>query len=328
MNDIKVSVICLAYNHEKYIESAIKGFLMQKTNFKFEVIIQDDASTDNTAKIVEKYAKEYPDLITAVLQKTNQYQKGVKLSKSVAKAYAQGEFIAFCEGDDYWTDENKLQMQYDIMKSNSEISLCCHAFSCLDVSYMKMTDKVFDFDKNPIDTEYILKNGCGKVQTATYFIRKEIFLDFPKWREAFPVGDFPSLLMASLRGKIHYIPKVMSVYRFGTASSWSKNIMANKEKSIASSNQTISALKLFDEYTDYKYTELVNNRIRFQKFNINFKQKNYKAVKTEYKDFYKNLPKRIRFEYFLSCKLPPIYTLTQKMKNLLKKCLRKTRNKK
>ena len=106
-----VSICCLAYNHEKYIRKTLEGFVNQKTNFNYEILIHDDCSTDNTVNIVEEYRKKYPKLIKPIYQKENQHSKGIKISNVYQFPRAQGKYIAMCEGDDYWTDMNKLQKQ-------------------------------------------------------------------------------------------------------------------------------------------------------------------------------------------------------------------------
>ena len=107
--DIKLSIVCTAYNHEKYIRSALDGFVMQKTNFAFEAIVHDDASTDGTADIIREYAKKYPDIIVPIIQTENQHSKKVQITREIIFPMIKGKYIAFCEGDDYWTDPYKLQ---------------------------------------------------------------------------------------------------------------------------------------------------------------------------------------------------------------------------
>jgi len=123
-----VSVCCTTYNHEKFIQQAIEGFLIQKTTFPFEIIIHDDASTDRTAEIVRRYAEKNPHLIKIILQKENQYKKGMlsgsyfgfePLVRNVLPI-AQGQYIALCEGDDYWTDPTKLQKQKEYLDTHLE----------------------------------------------------------------------------------------------------------------------------------------------------------------------------------------------------------------
>src|SRR5690606_29817302 len=116
-----VSIICYAYNHEKYIKDALNGFVMQKTEFPFEIIIHDDASSDKTADIIREFEREYPHILKPIYQTINQYsiEKG-KVTRICYEA-AKGKYIALCEGDDYWTDPLKLQKQVDFMESNPEV---------------------------------------------------------------------------------------------------------------------------------------------------------------------------------------------------------------
>lgn len=123
-----VSICCITYNHEVFIRDAIEGFLIQNTSFPFEIIIHDDASTDNTANIIEEYANKYPDLFVTILQSENQWSKGGgSIYARFVYPRARGKYIALCEGDDYWTDPLKLQKQVEFLEENTDCSLCFHA---------------------------------------------------------------------------------------------------------------------------------------------------------------------------------------------------------
>ena len=121
----KVSIVCHTYNHEKFIEQALRGFLSQLTGFPFEIIIHDDASTDGTASIVERYQAAYPHIIRAVLQKENQYRLGLR-PQCFTFPLARGDYIAFCEGDDYWTDRDKLAKQVAVMDRHPSVVMSYH----------------------------------------------------------------------------------------------------------------------------------------------------------------------------------------------------------
>ena len=122
-----VSISCITYNHEPYIVQALNGFLMQKTSFPFEVLVHDDASTDRTADIIREYEKKFPKIIKPIYQKENQYSKGfTAVTATWNFPRAQGKYIALCEGDDYWIDENKLQIQVDFLERNPEYTMCFH----------------------------------------------------------------------------------------------------------------------------------------------------------------------------------------------------------
>src|SRR5690554_5452407 len=117
-----VSICCITYNHEHYIEDALKGFLIQETDFPFEILIHDDASTDRTAEIIREYEARYPRLIKPIYQTENKYSQGIKISPTYNFPRAKGEYIAMCEGDDYWIDEHKIKKQYELIsKANTDI---------------------------------------------------------------------------------------------------------------------------------------------------------------------------------------------------------------
>jgi len=122
-----VSICCITYNHARYIAQAIESFLFQKTNFAFEIIINDDASTDGTTEIIEDYRKRYPEIIFPVFQKTNLYSKGIRgMNPRFTFPIARGKYIAMCEGDDYWMDPWKLQKQVDFLEVNSSYVITFH----------------------------------------------------------------------------------------------------------------------------------------------------------------------------------------------------------
>lgn len=121
-----VSVRCITYNHEPYIAQALDGFLMQKTNFPFEVIVHDDASPDKTADIIREYEAKFPKIIKPICETENQYSKHDGSLGRIMDAACKGKYIVLCEGDDYWIDENKLQIQVDFLEGNSEYGMCFH----------------------------------------------------------------------------------------------------------------------------------------------------------------------------------------------------------
>ena len=121
-----VSICCTAFNHEKFIRNCLDGFLIQKTNFKVEILINDDCSTDSTASIIKEYELKYPTLFNVFYQKENQYSKGIKPWPNVLFPASQGKYIALCEGDDYWTDPLKLQKQVDFLEANLGYIICGH----------------------------------------------------------------------------------------------------------------------------------------------------------------------------------------------------------
>ena len=123
---LMVSIQCFTYNHEPYIRQCLEGFVMQKTNFRFEAIVHDDASTDGTATIIREYAEKYPDIIKPIFETENQYSKRDGSLDRIMDEACKGKYIALCEGDDYWTDPLHLMKQITFLENNSEcVYSCC-----------------------------------------------------------------------------------------------------------------------------------------------------------------------------------------------------------
>lgn len=207
-----VSVRCITYNHEPYIAQALDGFLMQKTNFPFEVIVHDDASTDRTADIVREYEKKYPKIIKAIYQTENQYSKWDGSIGRIMNAACKGKYIALCEGDDYWIDENKLQMQVDFLEKNPEYTMCFHSAKIqneLDPSYEEnIYIGLSDRDYSPTDLF-----STWTVPTASVVMRKACY-DYPiRNIDKFIYGDIRVVESCAHMGKVRCINKYMSVYR-------------------------------------------------------------------------------------------------------------------
>lgn len=259
MSSPVVSVICITYNHEKYISQALESFVSQKTNFKFEIIVYDDASTDSTADIIRKYERKYPDIIKPIYQTENQYSKGTKVTRKFAVPKAQGKYLAFCEGDDYWIDNSKLQLEYDIMEKNPNLSMCTHGFECLRDNSGFVDKKIGKEGLyNSLD---ILGNNAPIMHTSTRLIKTSIYKSMPEFFFSATVGDLPLLLWSTLNGNVYYIERIMSAYRLLSSNSWSKRLFQDKEFALKNLHSIIEFYNQFNEYTNFNYDDLIKNRI-------------------------------------------------------------------
>lgn len=224
---IIVSVVCTTYNHESYIKDAITSFLMQETDFAFEIIIHDDASTDKTAAIIREYQSKYPNIIKPIFQEENQYSKGGFKPLIYAMGFVSGEYLALCEGDDFWTSKNKIQLQYRALLENQDIDFCIH-------SGTKSTNGVYNPDllsristksgKFSFDPESILKGAYAI--TASYFLRRDALERLPSWllTEA-PVGDVFIEYFSMVDRGGYFLDLPMCHYRHETSKgSWSASI--------------------------------------------------------------------------------------------------------
>lgn len=208
-----VSICCITYNQELYIRQCIDGFFMQKTTFPFEVLIHDDASTDNTANIIREYEVKYPDIIKPIYQTENQYSKGIKVSATYNFPRVKGKYIAICEGDDYWIDPLKLQKQVNFLETNIVYGLVYTDINRLNQKKQKI-EKNFFKNKNIKNTFEDFLINAWFLGPCTWVIRKNILDKISHLlKSEYIVGDLPMLLGISGYSKIKYIDKSTSVYQ-------------------------------------------------------------------------------------------------------------------
>ena len=208
---MKVSVLLITYNHAPFIAQAIDSILMQETEYPFEVVIGDDFSTDNTRTIVIDYQKRYPDKIRLVLPDRNLGLGGNRMFLELLKN-CQGSYVAFLDGDDYWTSDHKLQCQADFLDSHPEYSMCFHNTR---VIYEDGIRTPYDF--NPDNQKLVtgvedLLSG-NFIQTCSAMIRRDLFNDIPDWLYTIEPQDWAIYVLAAELGPIGYIPETMGVYR-------------------------------------------------------------------------------------------------------------------
>ncbi len=217
MKELTVSIVCITYNHENYIRDAIKSFLMQKTNFNFEIIIADDASLDNNQNIIKKYYDKHQNLIVPILRKKN---IGMNNNYINAIKKCKGKYIAICEGDDFWTDPLKLEKQVLFMEELDDYSMCfTNSIIIDDNGAIKKTSRVPDQFKKDITQIDILNGFVPPTNTVLYRNKyfKKIIDDFPKITN----GDYyVSALMANY-GKIGYLDINTAAYRMHSSGTWS-----------------------------------------------------------------------------------------------------------
>lgn len=248
-----VSIRCLAYNHEKYIEQAIDGFLMQETTFPFEIVIHDDASTDHTADIIRQYAKEYPNIIRPIYETENQYSKKDGSLRRIMDKALRGRYTALCEGDDLWISREKLQKQVSFLESHDEYTMVFHAANYLKNGEIIKNDRHNNVECN-YSTDDLIRGGGAFCATCSLCFRTSAFLDRYLFQLSADVGDHPLQIAMSLKGKVHYFPDIMSSYRVsqGGDSSWSST-MGKKDQKIAHLNKTIEWLSVLNQETNGVY---------------------------------------------------------------------------
>lgn len=288
MEQVQVSIICNAYNHEPYIRDALEGFVMQKTTFPFEVLVHDDASTDDTASIIREYEAQYPEIIKPIYETENQYSKQDGSLGRIQYGRVKGKYIAMCEGDDYWTDPMKLQKQYDALESHPELDLC--ATGAKTEKEGRIVGKVVPADENTVFTpEEVILGGGGFVATASLMYRTDIRKNPPPFFKMMGLDYFLQIL-GSLRGGMLFIADDMCVYRLVTQGSWSSRMSNNLVEYREHEEKVNKILLQLDEDTLGKFHKVIIKEIRKNQFSTLKRDREYKAMcAPEYKEFLQEL---------------------------------------
>lgn len=260
-----VSICCITYNHADFIEECLDGFLRQHTNFQFEILIHDDASTDGTSVIIEEYSKNHENLFKPIIQNENQYSKGIRAINSTFNfPRAKGKYIALCEGDDYWTDPLKLQKQVDFLEANPAFSSCFHPVQILKGNEFvedHITRKVPDvtctkdlLEGNFIHTPSVVFRNFFDAAHSAKFIEATRFS---------PIGDLLLHIFNAQFGKIYRLEEPMAVYRLG-AGTWSSLSKAVRiQKTIKAYLSLIQLLKKTEDF-EAVYTRIENYFLQLQ----------------------------------------------------------------
>lgn len=227
---IIVSIACITYNHGKYLRQTLDGFLSQNLSGRFEILIHDDASTDDTIDILNEYATQHPDLFTLFLEEENQYGKGRSYFLELFQQ-ARGRYIAICEGDDFWTDPDKLNKQICILEEHPECIGCCHNEVVVDEHGNPWPDsyqKIYRHSEDAILDVSFLRNLNKFSHTASILVKTDLFQDMSEtmiqdYLATKANGDMKWAAMMAARGKVYHIAEDMACYRFvpTSGSSWS-----------------------------------------------------------------------------------------------------------
>lgn len=232
-----VSVCMLTFNHESSVVQAIESVLMQRGDFSLRLIIGDDASKDKTGNICKEYADRYPHKISFYQNETN---LGPKLNFGRAMKNIPGDYITFCDGDDYWTSPDKLQKQIVFLQDNREYNICFHKTKILLQDGRLVDDFITKVPGNETTVDDLVRVG-NYIHIPSVVLRNNFVLS--EWYFNCPIGDYPLYLIAARNSKIKYLPESMAVYRYG--GSYSKSSPVKKRVSVA-----ITLNELIKNYPD------------------------------------------------------------------------------
>lgn len=274
---IDVSIICNSFNSADYLEQCLESLLNQLVDFNVEILIHDDCSSDQSKSIIEKYKKQYPQIIKPIIQPKNTYSQGINFMLDYQYSRVNGKYIAFCEADDYWCDDKKLFLQKSLLDRFSDVSFCGHKTNIFDCSINKIIGS-FPKGKNTkrsafISNKFVLKNIYKKVifHTSSFFIRtsslSDYFLNAAKiLGEIVNFDDLSVLLFSSFENKGVFINETYSCYRFKKNESWTDNY--SKLNLIEKNKYYLNLSHYYEKINDltkYKYDKFLKHAISYEK---------------------------------------------------------------
>lgn len=316
--DFLVSVRCLTYNHAAYIKDTMDGFCMQKTNFPYVCVILDDASTDGEQKIIKDYlalhfeeigedhTEETEDYLLLFARhkhnvncffavyflKTNHFGKKAK-GPYLERWEKRTKYVAYCEGDDYWIDNGKLQLQTEFLERNSNCSMTCSRTKYFSQKLKRYTKEQYCRKGDGFLTvkDVVYRQGLY-ISTCSVMFRNSIMDHYPVYCHKCLIGDYPLQIFAAVEGEIYYFDKVMSVYRVDNSDSWMGRQATVRgtvdKKRLTIMDSTLNMLSGFSE--DYpEYSLFFKNKIAdFINRGIPYRKKSSRADVLDYINHFQN----------------------------------------
>jgi glycosyltransferase involved in cell wall biosynthesis len=255
---MKLSVCLITYNHEKYIAHALESVLAQKTDFRFEVVVGEDCSTDRTGAIVSEYARRYPDVVRVLAAPSNLGLKG-KRNFLRTLAACTGEYVALLEGDDYWTDPDKLRRQVALLEAHPGAPFCFHPARHEDgkgrvlATFPEPREGAFTPDD-------LLRQNF--VPTCSSVFRRALFSGFPEWVPEDVSGDWLVHLLLALHGPFLMHPNTMAAYRVHGTGAWSSLGVIDQL------NGVVRMIRLLRAHYPKRYRPLLTERLARQQFEL------------------------------------------------------------
>ena len=274
-SDIPLLTVCIiTYNQEPFIRMALDGAIMQKVDFPIEILIADDYSTDGTRAILQEYADKYPHLVTLLLQESN---VGAAQNWLDLLAYPKSKYIAYLEGDDYWTDEFKLQKQVTFLESNPEYTICYHPVYELYDKELKLPVYNKFYENHTYEISDLAEFNFISSPSVVY--RRTALKGLPDWILSAPLGDYVLHLLYAAEGKIYFMSDFMAVYRKHINGLWSL------KKQHENATKLKWVVDKMDEHFKYKYHDSFYSRKFLEDYYLSLME-HYKEQRNALKYFY------------------------------------------
>ena len=316
---IMVSVMCTAFNHEEYIRQALEGMVSQKTDFDYEILINDDVSSDGTADIIREYAAKYPEKIRAFFPEKNLYSQNIDVYYHSFFPNARGKYVAFCEGDDYWCDESKLQRQVDFLEAHPDYSACVHNTELLYCAGNRENEPLIKREgERDVEFEDILPGMNNAWHTSSLVAKTELLKNPPDYYYVacdYGFGDYPYGIWLRHNGPVRFLDRCMSVYRINSnVGSWSSGVDFATDKLITFITGVVEMLRTFRPHVrDEKLLRLVDRYINEGMFQLLYTQgRDRELRKPPYDAILKSKPLSFRVKNLIKCAFPGLHRMYRK----------------
>jgi glycosyltransferase involved in cell wall biosynthesis len=247
---MKLSVMMITYNHERFIAQALESVLAQQVNFDYEIVIGEDCSTDGTRAIIMDFHRRYPGRIVPLMRDQN---IGAARNAEATLLVCRGHYLALLEGDDYWTSREKLERQVNFLDTHPGSSMCCHRVQFLDETGFAEAGVFPSLPAGPYTIEDLLKGNF--VMTCSAVLRRDLVPALPRWFREMKLGDWPMFALAARHGTIELMDEVMAVYRVHAESTWSSL------PSITRLREGSRMLKALDRHLEFQYTRTIRRTL-------------------------------------------------------------------
>jgi glycosyltransferase involved in cell wall biosynthesis len=247
---MKLSVMVITYNHERFIAQAIESVLAQQVTFDYEIVIGEDCSTDSTRSVIMDFRRRYPGRIVPLLRDQN---VGAMQNLEMTMAACRGQYVALLEGDDYWTCDQKLQKQVDFLDSHSASALCCHRVRFLDEDRPEVVHVFPPLAAGPYTIEDLLEGNF--VMTCSTVLRRNLIGPLPHWFSRMKLGDWPLFALVARHGNIELMDEIMARYRVHPGGIWSSL------SEITRLQEGTLMLKALDKHLGFRYTNTIRGTI-------------------------------------------------------------------
>lgn len=318
---IMVSVLCTAFNHEHYIGRALESMLMQETDFEYEILVNDDASTDGTAQVIREYEARYPGKIRPFYQEENLFSRNIDIYHNIFFPAARGKYTAFCEGDDYWTDPTKLQRQVDFLEANPDYSGCVHNTMLHYCDSQQPDAPLVERDGDcDMGFEHILPGMHGAWHTSSMMGKTEILAHRPDYyyiAKEHGFADFPYALWLRENGRVRYLDRNMSVYQLNSnQGSWSSGFDYVAKKRIFFLEGIVGMLEAFRGHVqDEALLKIVDENLDEAAFRMyNAKGDAKQMLQPRFKKVFGQRPFGFRMKIYLNYYLPGLHKLYRKLR--------------